>query len=94
MIFPYTYTSKIVQFPFKLHFKNHWMFPWFMGAAVMVSPIFYLIQKAGNYIFYDIPVVQICEPNKFFFLANCEANVKIWAEKRRKEEEHYKHKWD
>ncbi|CAI6364140.1 unnamed protein product [Macrosiphum euphorbiae] len=72
MIFPYTFTSKVVQFPFKLHLNKHWMFPWFIGATVIVSPIFYLLQKA----------------------ANSEANVKLWAEKRRKEEEHYKHKWD
>jgi len=72
MIFPYTFTSKVVQFPFKLHYKNHWMFPWFIRATILVSPIFYFIQKA----------------------ANSEANVKLWAEKRRKEEEHYKHKWD
>ena len=72
MIFPYTFTAKVVQFPFKLHFKNHWMFPWFLGAAVLVSPLFYQIQK----------------------FATCEANVKIWAEKRRLDEEHHKHKWD
>jgi len=48
------------------------MFPWFLGAAVIVTPLFYQIQK----------------------FANCEANVKIWAEKRRVEEEHYRHKWD
>lgn len=48
------------------------MFPWFIRATILVSPIFYFIQKA----------------------ANSEANVKLWAEKRRKEEEHYKHKWD
>lgn len=72
MIFPYTFTSKILQFPFKLHYKNHWMFPWFIRATILVSPIFYFIQKA----------------------ANSETNVKLWAEKRRKEEENYKHKWD
>lgn len=37
--------------------------------------------------------------NFFFILlniykANSEANVRFWAEKRRKEEERYKHKWD
>lgn len=48
MIFPYTFTSKIVQFPFKLYFKHHWMFPWFLGAAVVVTPLFYQITKAGN----------------------------------------------
>jgi len=73
MVFPYTFTAKAVQFPFKLHFNNHWMFPWFIGAAVLVSPVFYLIQKAGNYIFYNIPyqyylsVIQISELNYIFF---------------------------
>lgn len=48
MIFPYTFTAKFVQFPFKLHFKNHWMFPWFIAASFAVAPIFYQLQKAGN----------------------------------------------
>lgn len=30
----------------------------------------------------------------FFYIANCEANIKLWAEKRRIEEEHHKHRWD
>ncbi|XP_050538314.1 uncharacterized protein LOC126903849 [Daktulosphaira vitifoliae] len=72
MVFPYTFTAKIVQFPHKLHFKHHWMYPWFIGAAILSMPLFYKIQQA----------------------ANCEANIKIWAEKRRREEEHHKHKWD
>jgi len=55
MIFPYTFSAKIAQFPFKLHFKHHWMFPWFLGATVVVSPLFYQIQKAGNvYKLYNI----------------------------------------
>ncbi|XP_050544212.1 uncharacterized protein LOC126907155 isoform X2 [Daktulosphaira vitifoliae] len=72
MVFPYTFTAKIVQFPHKLHFQHHWMYPWFIGAAILSMPLFYKIQQA----------------------ANCEANIKIWAEKRRLEEEHHKHKWD
>lgn len=72
MIFPYTFTSKVVQFPFKLYFNNHWMFPWFIGATVISLPVIYQIHKA----------------------ANSETNVKLWAEKRRKENEEHKHKWD
>ncbi|XP_025416399.1 uncharacterized protein LOC112687728 [Sipha flava] len=72
MIFPYTFTAKVVQFPFKLHFKHHWMFPWLIGSAVLVAPVFYQLQK----------------------FANNEANIKMWADKRRKEEEHHRHKWD
>lgn len=48
MIFPYTFTAKFVQFPYKMHFKHHWMFPWFVGACLLISPMFYQIQKAGN----------------------------------------------
>lgn len=94
MIFPYTFSAKIAQFPFKLHFKNHWMFPWFVASLFVVSPVFYQIQKAGN-IF--ILITKNLNQIKFiiiFVLANCEANVKIWADKRRAAEEHHKHKWD
>lgn len=47
MVFPYTFSAKIAQFPYKLHFKHHWMFPWFIGAIVVSIPLFYKIQKAG-----------------------------------------------
>lgn len=79
------------------------MFPWFIGAVVVVSPLFYQIQKAGksdtyncifNRIMYYYVLKYLNYYVGFLFLANCEANVKIWAEKRRKEEEHHKHKWD
>lgn len=48
MIFPYTFTAKIVQFPFILHFKHHWMFPWLVGATIVVMPVFYKLQEMSN----------------------------------------------
>ncbi|VVC42173.1 Hypothetical protein CINCED_3A017605 [Cinara cedri] len=48
MIFPYTFTAKIVQFPFKMHLKHHWMFPWFMGAGILCLPVFYKLQQLAN----------------------------------------------
>ncbi|XP_050436569.1 uncharacterized protein LOC126843233 [Adelges cooleyi] len=72
MIYPYTHTAKFFQFPFKLHFQHHWMFPWFIAASILSFPIICKIHKA----------------------ANSEGNIKMWAEKRRKEEERYRHKWD
>lgn len=47
MVFPYTFSAKIAQFPLKLHLKHHWMFPWVTAAIVVVTPLFYQIQKAG-----------------------------------------------
>lgn len=54
MVFPYTFTAKVIQFPYKLHFKQHWMYPWFVGAIFVMSPIFYQIQKAGNILILQI----------------------------------------
>lgn len=71
MIFPYTFTAKVAQFPFKLHFKHHWMFPWFFAATVVISPVFYQIQKAGNKIYLDLYYIRI-KPSVlhfFFFLS-------------------------
>lgn len=58
MIFPYTFTSKVVQFPFNLHLKHHWMFPWLLGATILTAPLFYQIQKAGNAYSYNLPAIK------------------------------------
>ncbi|XP_031833628.1 reduction of Rh1 [Nomia melanderi] len=47
MIYPYTLSAKIAQFPYKLYLthKNTWLFRFFPLGILMTLPIFYKIQK-------------------------------------------------
>ncbi|EZA54008.1 hypothetical protein DMN91_000991 [Ooceraea biroi] len=45
MKYPYTLTAKIAQFPFKYYWKHSWLFKYWLIGIVVVSPVFYKIQK-------------------------------------------------
>ncbi|XP_014205971.1 uncharacterized protein LOC106637621 [Copidosoma floridanum] len=45
MRFPYTYTAKIAQFPYKFYFKHSWGFKYWVIASVLCLPVFYKLQK-------------------------------------------------
>lgn len=48
MKYPYTYTAKIAQFPYKFYLKNSWLARyWLIGMAASL-PLWYKIHKAGK----------------------------------------------
>ncbi|KAJ3637760.1 hypothetical protein MTP99_001192 [Tenebrio molitor] len=48
MKYPYTFTAKIAQFPFKFYIKNNWMWRYYPIAVVLCIPVFNSISKLAN----------------------------------------------
>lgn len=49
MKYPYTYTAKMAQFPYKFYFANSWLYKYWVVGLVCSLPIFYKIHTAGTY---------------------------------------------
>lgn len=48
MKYPYTFSAKIAQFPYKFYLKNSWLARyWLIGMAASL-PLWYKIHKAGK----------------------------------------------
>ncbi|KYN28418.1 PREDICTED: uncharacterized protein LOC108770428 [Trachymyrmex cornetzi] len=45
MKYPYTFTAKIAQFPYKYYWKHSWLYRYFLLSSLITVPIFYKIQK-------------------------------------------------
>lgn len=45
MKFPYTFSAKIAQFPFKYYYKNNWMFRYYWYGVIGSIPVFAYFQK-------------------------------------------------
>lgn len=50
MKFPYTFTARLVQFPYKYYYnqKNAWVFRYGLYAAILTLPVFYKIEKLSK----------------------------------------------
>lgn len=85
MKYPYTFTAKIVQFPWKFYFQNQWVFRYWAFAFVVSLPLFNAIRKLCKLltIFFSICVKVWTN----IFSAYNPANVAKWEEIRRKERE-------
>lgn len=51
MLFPYTITAKIIQFPFEHYFNNSWMWRYYIIAVVACIPVFMYFSSLGNILF-------------------------------------------
>lgn len=49
MKFPYTFSAKIAQFPFKFYIQKNWIWRYYLAACVLTMPVFYKIGKMGEY---------------------------------------------
>ncbi|CAH1990143.1 unnamed protein product [Acanthoscelides obtectus] len=49
MKFPYTFSAKIAQFPYRYYFKNQWIFHYYVYAVGLCIPIFMYISRLGEY---------------------------------------------
>ncbi|XP_028037435.1 uncharacterized protein LOC114248405 [Bombyx mandarina] len=48
MKFPYTFSAKVAQFPYKFYLQNLWLWRYWAAAIVISSPLFYKIHKMSN----------------------------------------------
>ncbi|KAF5270870.1 hypothetical protein FQA39_LY08315 [Lamprigera yunnana] len=48
MKYPYTYTAKVVQFPWKFYFTKSKVYQYYLFGIIASMPIFYKIQKLSN----------------------------------------------
>ncbi|XP_055715255.1 uncharacterized protein LOC129809456 [Phlebotomus papatasi] len=48
MKFPYTFSAKIAQFPYKFYFTKQWIWKYYAISVVCCLPIFYKISKLAN----------------------------------------------
>ncbi|XP_066249689.1 uncharacterized protein roh [Euwallacea similis] len=48
MKFPYTFSAKLAQFPYKFYFNNNWVVKYYCFALVLTIPIFRSISKLSN----------------------------------------------
>lgn len=48
MKFPYTFSAKVAQFPYKMYFTQQWIWKYYAISVVLTIPLFYKIQKLGK----------------------------------------------
>lgn len=48
MKFPYTFSAKIAQFPYKHTFKTNWIFRYYLYAVVATLPFFMWVNRIAN----------------------------------------------
>ncbi|VEN36646.1 unnamed protein product [Callosobruchus maculatus] len=48
MKFPYTFSAKLAQFPWKFYFQNQWIWKYYAVAVVCCIPIFKSISNLAN----------------------------------------------
>lgn len=49
MKFPYTFSAKVAQFPYKMYFTQQWIWKYYALSVVLTIPLFYKIQKLGEW---------------------------------------------
>ncbi|CAD7085172.1 unnamed protein product [Hermetia illucens] len=48
MKFPYTFSAKVAQFPFRYYIQNQWIWRYYLIACGVCLPVFYKISKLSN----------------------------------------------
>lgn len=50
MRYPYTFSAKIAQFPFKHYINNQWIWKYYLIAVGCCIPLFYKIDRLGEFL--------------------------------------------
>lgn len=50
MEYPYTWTAKVVNFPWKFYFTKQWLWKTLPFGLLITSPLFYKISQASKFI--------------------------------------------
>lgn len=58
MKFPYTFSAKIAQFPYKFYFQKQWMWKFYIFGVAASIPVFYKISQLGKFFvsFYSLEI--------------------------------------
>lgn len=86
MKFPYTFSAKIAQFPYKFYFNNNWIAKYYVIGLIVCIPVFKSISNLGEFYIIAGPYqsqnvfIAFCSIS-----ANSPENVAKWAEIRRRE---------
>ncbi|XP_018326118.1 uncharacterized protein LOC108737651 [Agrilus planipennis] len=48
MKFPYTFSAKIAQFPYKFYYDNNWMAKYYCYAVILCLPVFYKLERVSK----------------------------------------------
>ena len=48
MVFPYTITAQIAQYPWIYEFKRSWMFRYVVYSIILTQPLWWYLQKKTN----------------------------------------------
>lgn len=48
MKYPYTFTAKLVQFPWKFYLTKNWLYKYYAVALIVTFPVFKKIHSLGN----------------------------------------------
>ncbi|XP_065155892.1 uncharacterized protein [Atheta coriaria] len=48
MKFPYTFTAKLIQFPWKYYIRNQWIWKYYFIAVIVSIPVFKKISNLSN----------------------------------------------
>lgn len=49
MKFPYTFSAKIAQFPYKFYFQKQWIWKFYAVGVLASIPVFYKISQLGKF---------------------------------------------
>lgn len=50
MKFPYTFSAKLAQFPYKFYIQKQWIWRYYLVGVLISAPVFYKIGKLCKYI--------------------------------------------
>ncbi|XP_019873045.1 uncharacterized protein LOC109601267 [Aethina tumida] len=48
MKFPYTFTAKMVQFPYQFHYNTNWYFKYYSWAVIASLPVFFYLERLSK----------------------------------------------
>ena len=51
MKYPYTFSAKIAQFPYKFYWNNNWMFRYYPYGVLAALPVFVYISRKSKHVF-------------------------------------------
>lgn len=49
MKYPYTFTAKCMQFPYRYYIEKNWIFKYYFMSIILCVPIFYKLERLGEY---------------------------------------------
>lgn len=50
MKFPYTFSAKIAQFPYKFYIQKQWIWRYYLIGVAVSIPLFYKISQMGKFL--------------------------------------------